>query len=97
MKISLKEMYYQLQVRCTRRNKNNFVAADKIYSAFLAGLVPFLAGNGFCDRMMREARRRAAWVKSLRYLCFTIMDFSLCNDLRAPAFMVTLSLLAEGM
>jgi hypothetical protein len=54
-------------------------------------------GKGFCDRMMMAARLRAAWPRSLRYRCLTIKAFNLCRDLRAPAFIVTLTLLLPGL
>merc|ERR1712080_175541 len=47
--------------------------------------------------MMALARRRAALVKSLRYLCLMRAPFILCKLLPAPAFMVTLSIFLAGL
>merc|ERR1719167_2144612 len=58
-------------------------------SDFLAAFVPFLGGKGFSERIMADARRSAALVKSLRYLCFPSMDLIFGRPPRAPDFIVT--------
>lgn len=56
------------------------------YSVFFAFC--FLAGKGFCDLKTALALRKAALVKSVRYLLAFKSFCNLANDLLGPDFIV---------
>lgn len=66
-----------------------------LYSAFLAPRT-FLAWTGFCDLRTALARRRAADLRSRRYLFDFIKFLSFDKERLGPAFIVTLTVFLAG-